>query len=365
MSEKYIAVVFGGASNESEISVITGTMCANILKNGGESVVPVYISPSGAMYCGENLADIQVFRRGEELKAARCIAEGGGLHVLGRRGKIKKFLPIYAAINCCHGGLGEGGGVGGLFACAGIPMAGGDIFGGAAFLDKCHTKILLSGLGVNALPYSIVRSPQDIPEAIQKIGLPAVVKPARLGSSIGVAAADTEEQFSEAVEAALMYDEKVLCERYVKCRREINCAAYYYGGEVRVSQCEEAFSSGGLLSFDDKYAGGGKSVIPADIPQEISAKVQNAVRLVYSSLDMRGIVRFDFILEGEELYLSEVNTVPGSLAWYLFAPSLKKFYPVLKNVISQAVADSANGKQKLLLKTGILASVPSCGVKSK
>ena len=89
------------------------------------------------------------------------------------------------------------------------------------------------------------------------------------------------------------------------------------------------------------------------------------MRLIYSSLDMRGIVRFDFILEGEELYLSEVNTVPGSLAWYLFAPSLKKFYPVLKNVISQAVADSANGKQKLLLKTGILASVPSCGVKSK
>ena len=162
-----------------------------------------------------------------------------------------------------------------------------------------------------------------------------------------------------------MYDEKVLCERYVKCRREINCAAYYCGGEVRVSQCEEAFSSGGLLSFDDKYAGGGKSVIPADIPQEISEKVQNVVRLVYSSLDMRGIVRFDFILEGEELYLSEVNTVPGSLAWYLFAPSLKKFYPVLKNVISQAVSDIANGKQKLLLKTGILASVPSCGVKSK
>ena len=365
MSENKIAVVFGGASNESEISVITGTMCANVLKSGGTDVLPVYISPSGAFYCGEELADIQVFKRGEELKSPRCMVCDGGVYILGKRGRIKKFLPLYAAINCCHGGLGEGGGVGGLFACAGIPMAGGDIFGGAAFLDKCHTKILSDGLGVNTLDYFVVRSSEDIPAAIKKIGLPAVVKPARLGSSIGVAAASDGEEFEGAVNAALMFDDKVLCERYVKARREINCAAYFYGCEVCVSECEEAFSSGGLLSFDDKYSGGGKSVIPADIPKSTAEKVKDTVRKVYSSLDMRGIVRFDFILEGDELFLSEVNTVPGSLAWYLFAPSMKKFYPVLRAVISQAVADSASAKQKLLLKTGILSSVPACGLKSK
>ena len=128
-----IAVLFGGASNESEISVITGTMCANVLKSGGADVLPVYISPSGRFYCGKELVDIEVFRRAEELKSPRCFIAEGGAYVLGRRGKIKKFLPIYAAINCCHGGLGEGGGAGGLFALCGIPMAGGDIFGGAAF----------------------------------------------------------------------------------------------------------------------------------------------------------------------------------------------------------------------------------------
>ena len=360
-----IAVLFGGASNESEISVITGTMCANVLKSGGADVLPVYISPSGRFYCGKELADIEVFRRAEELKSPRCFIAEGGAYVLGRRGKIKKFLPIYAAINCCHGGLGEGGGAGGLFALCGIPMAGGDIFGGAAFLDKCLSKVVLGGLGVSVLPYAEVRSEGDIPAAIQKTGFPAIIKPARLGSSIGIARADDEGQFCAAVQAALCYDDKVLCERCVLSRREINCAAYFYGGEVFVSECEEAISSGGLLSFDDKYSGGGRSVIPADIGGELTKKIKDTVSAVYSELGLRGIVRFDFLLEGDKVWLSEVNTVPGSLAWYLFAQSFEKFFPVLEKVILQAVADRDAARGKTLLKTGILAALPAGGPKAK
>ena len=360
-----VAVVFGGQSNESEISVITGTMTANVLKSGGARVIPVYISAGGAFYCGEELADINVFKRGEELKSPRCIVEGGGLHIFGKRGKIKKFMPIYAAINCCHGGIGEGGGIGGLFASAGIPMAGGDIFGGSAFMDKYYTKILLKGLGVKTLPYFVAESVSDVPAAEKVTGLPAIVKPARLGSSIGVARARSSGEYSFAVESALCYDSRVLCEPFLKDRREINCAAYFADGRVTVSECEEAFSSGALLSFDDKYSGGGRSVIPADIPAEISDKVKDITRAVYSALNMRGIVRFDYLLDGEEVYLSEVNTVPGSLAWYLFAPSFRAFYPILKAVIAQAVADYSDTSSKLVLKTGILSSVPESGGKIK
>lgn len=360
-----VAVVFGGQSNESEISVITGTMTANVLKSGGARVIPVYISAGGAFYCGEELADINVFKRGEELKSPRCIVEGGGLHIFGKRGKIKKFMPIYAAINCCHGGIGEGGGIGGLFASAGIPMAGGDIFGGSAFMDKYYTKILLKGLGVKTLPYFVAESVSDVPAAEKITGLPAIVKPARLGSSIGVARARSSGEYSFAVESALCYDKRALCEPYIADRREINCAAYYADGKVVVSECEEAFSSGGLLTFDDKYSGGGRSVIPADIPEQTAAEIKEITRSVYSSLGMRGISRFDYILSGGEIFLSEVNTVPGSMAWYLFAPSFKAFYPVLKAVIEQAVLDFRAEKGKLLLKTGILASVPQFGGKLK
>lgn len=359
-----VAVLFGGASNESEISVITGTMCANILKNGGADVLPVYISPSGAFYCGGGLADIAVFKGGGELKFPRCFVADGGVYVRGRRDRVK-FVPLYAAVNCCHGGTGEGGGAAGLFACAGIPMAGGDIFGGAAFLDKCLAKVVLRGLGVPVLDYAVIRSREDIFAALERVGLPAVVKPARLGSSIGIRAVHSREEAEEAVAAALMFDEKVLAERYVATRREVNCAAYFCGGEVRLSQCEEAFSSGGLLSFDDKYSGGGRSVIPANIPKDAETAVRGIVKNVYSSLDMRGIARFDFILEGDAVYLSEVNTVPGSLAWYLFARSFKEFFPVLEDVINQAVADFSSAGGRLLLKTGILSSVPKFGGKIK
>lgn len=359
MLKSRIAVVFGGASNESEISVITGTMTANVLKDGGTDVTAVYISPSGGIFCGAELCDIGVFKRGEELKSPRCIVADGGLYVLGRRGRVKKFLPLHAAVNCCHGGLGEGGGVGGMFACAGIPMAGGDIFCGAAFIDKCRTKVLLSGLGVPVLPSFELRSKEDIPAAISAVGLPAIIKPACLGSSIGVARAGSAEEFLTAVQAAFAYDGKVLCEPCISDRREINCAAYFGREGITVSPCEEAFSSGGLLTFDDKYAGGGRSVIPADIPEELSRRVRALTEEVYSRLDMRGIVRFDYLLRGEELWLSEVNTVPGSLAWYLFAPSLRKFRRVVEEVTERAVRDFGEARSKLLVKTGILSSVPA------
>lgn len=357
-----IAVVFGGVSNESEISVITGTMCANVLKGGGAKVIPVYISAAGAIFCGDGLADIEVFRRGEECNFPRCFIADGGLQVLGRRGRIKKFIPLAAAINCCHGGLGEGGGIGGVFACAGIPLAGGDIFSASAFLNKHYAKIVLRGLGVKILPYFAVSSLSDLPAAIKKTGLPAIVKPACLGSSIGIVKAVNEEEYAAAIESALCYDSIAVCERYVENRREVNCAACMYGGEVHISECEEAISSGGLLSFDDKYSGGGRSVIPADIPEELSERIKDITRNVYSELDMRGIARFDFILEGEQLFLSEVNTVPGSLAWYLFAPAFKEFYPVLEGVILQAVVDFKLSREKLILKTGILKTIPvACG----
>ena len=353
-----IAVVFGGRSNESEISVITGTMCANVLKSGGASVVPVYISQCGDMFCGEELCDIAVFKRGGELNCPRCTVSGGGLHILGRRGRPRRFLPLRAALNCCHGGFGEGGELGGMFAMAGIPMAGGDVFSGSAFLDKCRAKVVMRGLGVKTLPYFVAVSAGDADAAAEATGLPAMIKPSCLGSSIGISRADTREEYASAIEAALCYDSRVLCEPYLSERREINCAAYFAGGGLHLSECEEAVSSGGMLSFDDKYSGGGRSVIPADIPQEAAEEVRAVTAKVYSSLGMRGVVRFDYLLSGSELFLSEVNTVPGSMAWYLFADSFARFRPVLEAVTEQAVADDAELRGKLVLKTGILNAVP-------
>ncbi len=355
--KRTIAVIFGGVSNENEISVITGTMAANVLKNGGGRVVPLYLSQKGELYTGEALLDISNFKSGDFEKTKASVTTGGVLE-MNKRGKVKRFIKVDVALNCCHGGMGEGGGVCGLFALCGIPLASAGMFESAAFMDKYFTKLVLQSLGVKVAPYVYFRSASDA-LASEELGYPVIVKPAKLGSSIGIAKADDRDELLSAVEAAFFYDDGILVEKYFSDRREINCAAYLAGGKVITSECEEAFTKGDILSYDDKYAGGGRSQLPADLPKEISDKIKGITADVYSRLNMRGIVRFDYILCGDEVYLSEINTVPGSLSYYLLSNGFKDFYPVLQAVIVQALDDWQRAADKKVLCTGILNALPS------
>lgn len=354
-----IAVVFGGVSNENEISVITGTMAANVLKTGGVHVLPVYVEQSGEFFAGEELLKLNTYKQKNFKKCNKAIFAYGGVYLLNGRGRIKKHVKVDCVLNCCHGGWGEGGGLSGVCAAAGVPLAGAGTFESAAFMDKYLTKTVLAGLGVRVAPYRYVR-----PNCRDMCGFPypLIVKPVSLGSSIGIQKVEDGEELKSALDCAFIYDSAAIVEKYLEPRREINCAAYYAGDEVFVSECEEAITSGDILSFEDKYQGGGKSVIPADIPAEISTYIRQTTRTVYEKLNMRGIVRFDYILS-DEVYLSEINTVPGSLAYYLFAKSFKDFFGVLEGVILQAQKDFARSRKKLLT-TGILQNIPENSVKS-
>ncbi len=348
MSERIITV-FGGVSSENEISVITGAMACNVLAYGGEEVLPVYISQKGEFYAGEGLEDLSVYRENGFEKFPRAVIADGGAYIFGRRGKVKKFFAADCVVNCCHGGFGEGGGLSGICAAARLPLAGAGIFESSAFLDKYLTKTVLKGLGVKTVPYIYVRQGEEPP---RELSFPAIVKPVSLGSSIGIAKVSDAEELENALLCAFEYDTAAIVEKYIGGRREINCAAYFADGEIHVSQCEEAFTNGDILSYEDKYDGGGSSRMPADIPKKISDKIRDITRKVYGKLNMRGIVRFDFLLS-DEVYLSEINTVPGSMAYYLFAKDFKSFYPVLKSVVAQAECDF-NNSRKTLLSTGIL-----------
>lgn len=357
-NNKTILVVFGGVSNENEISVITGTMAANVLKNGGMDVLPVYIAQSGEFFAGEELLKLNTYRQNGFKNCNKAIIADGGVYLKNKRGKVKKFIKADCVLNCCHGGWGEGGGLSGVCAAADLPLAGAGTFESAAFMDKYLTKTVLAGLGVRVAPYRYVR-----PDCADVCGLPypLIVKPSTLGSSIGIQKVTDGEQFKAALGCAFIYDGSAIVEKYLTPRREINCAAYLANDEVIVSECEEAVTSGDILSFEDKYQGGGKSVIPADIPAEIATYIRKTTRIVYEKLNMRGIVRFDYILS-DEVYLSEVNTVPGSLAYYLFSKSFKDFFSVLDGVISQAQKDFACS-HKQLLTTGILENIPENAAK--
>lgn len=356
-----ILVIFGGVSNENEISVITGTMAANVLKRGGDEVIPLYISTEGEVYTGEKLLDITAYKDESFKLLRRATVGSGGIYVLNKRLKQKKFIKVDVALNCCHGGISEGGGICGLCAFNNIPLASANIFESAAFLDKYFTKLVLRSLGVKYVPYYYIKREDDALKA-KRLKYPIIVKPARLGSSIGVERVESDEELISAVHTAFLYDDAVIAEKYVEGGRDINCAAYYSEGKVVTSECEEAVTEQSFLTYDDKYAGGGKSVYPADISEYISTKIKCITGRVYSRLNMRGIVRFDFILDGEKIYLSEINTVPGSLSQYLLSSGFKNFYPVLKGILSQAQAEAVIASQKKIVKTGILnfVPVPSC-----
>lgn len=355
---KNIIVVFGGASNENEISVITGTMAANVLKAGGYTVLPVYIAQSGEFFSDKELLNINTYKQFNFTKYKKAVIADGGVYLFNKRKKLKTHVKADCVLNCCHGGWGEGGGLSGVCAAAGLPLAGADIFSSSAFMDKYLTKIVIAGLGVNVAPYRYVR-----PDCNDLCGMPypLIVKPASLGSSIGIQKVTDCDGLKSALDCAFIYDGAAIVEKYLEPRREINCAAYCADDKIIVSECEEAVTSGDILSFEDKYQGGAKSVIPADIPAENAIHIQNITRTVYEKLNMRGIVRFDFIIS-DEIYLSEINTVPGSLAYYLFSKSFKDFFSVLSGVISQAEKDFARSK-KQLLTTGILKNLPENAAK--
>ena len=369
MSEKFkkfydAAVFFGGATSESEVSVITGTMVCNVLKKGGKSVLPVFIDKKGNFFAGEKLADITVFKGDNYTDCPACGLVNRGVVIMSKGGAPKSVSAVGCVINCCHGGVYEGGALAGACALFNLPFASAGLFESAVFMDKYYTKLVLQSLGVNTAKYAYSRDIQGAIEGAKALGYPVIVKPATLGSSIGIAKCADETQLKEALQTAFALDDGVLIEEYLSPRREINCAVYLSGGRAVLSPLEEAVTSGDLLSYDDKYCGGGKRVFPAELDKKTAENISQTTERVYTALNMRGLVRFDYIVSNSKIYLSEINTVPGSLSQYLVSKSYTDFYNVLCGVMEQARADFHSAKSKTVLSTGILNDVkPSTKIK--
>jgi len=351
-----VAVIFGGISSESEVSVITGALVCNVLKKGGETVLPIYIDGDGKMRCGDTYADVSAYRGGKKEDGLECTLTFGGVAFF-KRGRFKGGCKVGCIINCCHGSFYEGGAIAGAAQLFRVPCASPNQFESALFLDKYYTKLVLCSLGIKAADYAYSRDIEGAIAGAARLGYPVIVKPATLGSSIGVAKAEGEEELYSALRCAFALDGGVIIEKFLSPAREINCAAYFVGGKAVVSPCEEAFSSGEILSYDDKYCGGGGRDFPAKLDDELSEKIRQTTGYVYTSLGMRGIVRFDFLLVGREPYLSEINTVPGSLSHYLISQGYADFYKKLRLIIGQAKADFAAAAGKRVVHTGILNGI--------
>lgn len=367
-----VAVFFGGKSCENEISILTGVFILNLLDREKYIPFPIYIHTDGGMYTSSDMTNLNVFKEKRVSSFERIFLDGGSVYALNeKKSRAKRLAKIDVAINCCHGGLGEGGGVSALTAWNGIPLASPDLTSSGVFMDKGMTKLIARALNVPTVDYIRVnekdyerRGAFLLKSIRSRLKYPVIIKPAHLGSSIGITLAQNEEEVKSALADAFTLDDRVIIEKYLTKKQDVNCAAYSLHGKIILSEPELAFGEG-VYSFEDKYLRrssdhgtpisskeGGRYAVSG----ELREKIRSYTRTVYKRMNLQGAVRMDFLISEGKAYLCEVNTVPGSLAYYLFCDRIIDARQFLSDLVETAWEEGQQSEKKLVT-TGILHSV--------
>ncbi len=357
---KTVAVFFGGKSCEREVSILTGVFTLNLIDRQKYTPVPVYAHSDGNLYSSSDMFDINSFKK-KPYSFQEVAFLGDKLYaVCKKRKKLKPLKKIDAALNCCHGGWGEGGGVSALCQRHGIPLASPSTLPSAVLLDKSITKLFCKSLGIPTVEYFKIggmdykkRGAFFLRSVGERLKYPVVVKPATLGSSIGVTLCYSEEETRLAVESVLEQDDTALVEKYLSQKLDINCAAYQKKGETVLSEPEIAAGGAGIYSFSEKYGEKKEKPEMKELSAELRARVRAYTRTIYKRLNLKGVIRVDFLLCGNELYLGEVNTVPGSLAYHLFCGRVTD----AKNFFSDLVEECLDEKEKRVITASALSLV--------
>lgn len=365
-----LAVLFGGKSFEHDISVITGVQLLSHANLPNYNVVPIYINKDGRWFVGDELFDLDNYANGfRKLKEVTLSSSSKSLYLL--KGKsLKKYKDIDVAVLCFHGGLGEGGGISALLELSGIPYSSADLTASSVCLDKSIFKSLMKGLdvphidGMSVFENDFLADKDEVSKQLSSLGYPLILKPSRLGSSIGIEVVKDEGELVEKLKKTFLFDKRVLVEKFVDIEKEVNIAVVQNKGELIFSNTEEPVSSSEILSFDDKYrenTGGFetiKRIMPAKISKDTEIKIKDIARKVYKNLDLFGVVRFDFIIDkNDNLYINEVNTIPGSMANYLFDKSKLSYEGLIEMLVSNATKRAVEqSKQKSGVDLDILKS---------
>ena len=343
---KKVGVIFGGVSCEHDVSIVTALQLIENLDRTKYEVYPIYIHSDGEWYVDDRLLNVKLYAEFDMYKnglAKGYIAPNRhGIVFQSRFSFLKEnFVPLDVVIPALHGMNGEDGSVQGLLELANIPYTSSGILGASVGMDKIVMKTVFQANGFPVLPYTyFLRSEwkNHQSEMIQKVennlAYPMFVKPANLGSSIGIAKVKNKEELIEAVEVAISFDERVIVEKALEHIKEVNCSALGRADEVQVSSTEEPVLWHEFLTFDEKYLAGGKGKlsgtkntmasmsrkVPASITEEQTKEVQTMTANVFKALNSKGVVRVDFLVDQEDgkVYVNEINTIPGSFAFYLW-----------------------------------------------
>ena len=350
-----IAVFFGGKSSEHDISIITAVQAMRALDKEKYKVVPIYITKEGKWLTGKKLYNAETFVNFEE-KGLKEISLGFGKGKLlqKRFWAFKEVLSIDCALLCDHGLNGEDGTLQGALELAEIPYTSSAVLGSAVCMDKIIMKQLFQQNGF-PVPYvwltreEFETNEEEILDRISsELTYPLIVKPANLGSSIGISRCENEEELISAIEVACKYDGRIIVENAIIALKEINCACLGYGEDIEISKLEEPISWHKLLTFKDKYLTFSKSRTSTEpkISKELKLQIQSLTVKAFKTLSCSGVVRVDFLLDSEssEIYINEINSIPGSLANYLFSDHFGKLLDRLIEIGIKKFEDKKKNK---------------------
>ena len=373
-----LGVIFGGESVEHEVSVISAVQAMEHLNQDKYDIIPIYISKDRTWYSSKMLMDIEVYKNFDDLKKfakkVTMVKKGDKFYLQKVNGILRRDITdIDIAFPIVHGNNVEDGSIQGYLESIGIPYVGSRVLGSALGQDKVVMKQVFESANLPIVDYTwfydneYAEDKENVLDKIAKVGYPVVVKPATLGSSVGITYVKNAKEISSAIEEAIKYDRKIVVEKAVSDLIEVNCSVlgnYIY---QETSAIEEVMSDNNLLTYADKYIGGSKGklkgakgsigskgmasasrVIPARIDKKLEDEIKNLSKEAFKALNLNGLCRIDYLIDKKQnkVYINEPNTIPGSLAFYLWEPIGKKYTQLLDDMINIAIKDYKNRSKK-------------------
>ena len=390
-----IAVFFGGESVEHEVSIISAHQAIEALDKNKYNVIPVYVSKERKLYVSDLLKDMSNYKDLKHLisQCTQVSITSEDNRVVIRPVKPSLFGPkelgtIDVAIPVMHGTNGEDGTIQGFFEMLKVPYAGCDLYGAAIGQDKVLQKNVLND---NSLPITnwfwvygaeMDTRQSEILDKVHRLIYPVIIKPARTGSSVGISIAHNDEEYLACFDEARQYDEKIITEKVVKPMREINCSVVGDSYSCVASVLEEvsSVSQDELLSFSDKYLGGSKStksegskgmastarIVPAPLTDEQTRLIQQLAKETFRVLGTSGVCRIDFLMDADtkKVYVNEINTIPGSLAFYLWQAAGVSFSELMDKLVELALdRERRRSKMTFSYETNILSNFSASSAK--
>lgn len=367
-----VGVIYGGESVEHEVSVISAMQAMNKLDQEKYEIIPIYITKDREWYTGEMLKDIEVY---QDLSLIKKYGKNvvlycnNGSFVLQKKTFPKSVVAeVDIILPIVHGTNVEDGGLQGYLQTIGVPFVGSDVYASVVGQDKVFMKDIWKNAKLPMTDYvwfydvDYKQDSDAVIEKVEKLAYPVIVKPATTGSSVGISVCSKREELVEAIDDAIQYDKKILVEEVVENLKEVNIAVMGNYEHQKVSEIEEVLSGNKFLTYADKYIGDGKGKLkgakvpmkgtskgmasanrklPAELPDKVRKEVEEVAVEAFKTLGSSGNSRIDFLVDEKKnkVYINEINSIPGSLAFYLWEAKGIDFSTVLDEMINIGVKD--------------------------